>query len=99
VLTGFSTDGFTKFGKPVLFNIYLLPVLFSLFLIPKIWAKKINPLVAAIGLAWAIRNVLLFLTCRNGECPETFYGLYVYFGACFLMLLMTLYSRIPTLKK
>ncbi len=97
-LTGFGSEGFSKFGKPVLFNIYLLPVLYLFFLLPKIWAKKLNPLVAAIGLAWAIRNLLLFSTCRGGFCPETNYGLYIYFASCLLMLLMTFFSAVPAKK-
>jgi hypothetical protein len=92
-LTGFGADSYSKFGKPVLFNLYLLPVLILFFLIPYNWAKKINPLIAAIGFAWAIRNLLLFYTCRNGECPTTAYGIYVYLLACFLLLLMTLLTR------
>jgi hypothetical protein len=97
-LTGFGSEAFSKFGKPVLFNLYLLPVLYLFFLLPRTWAKKLNPLVAAIGLAWAIRNVLLFSTCRGGFCPETDYGLYVYFASCLLLLLMTFFSAVPAKK-
>jgi len=94
-LTGFGSVEYTKFGKPVLFNIYLLPLLFLLFLLPQAWTKKINPLVAAISLAWALRNLLLFSTCRGGFCPTIDYGMYVYFGACLLLLVMTFFSVVP----
>jgi len=96
VLTGFGVEGFTKFGKPVLFNIYLLPVILLFLFLPQTWTKKINPLIAAIGLAWAIRNFLLFSTCRSGDCPVTAYGLFIYFAACFVLLLMTFFSKVPS---
>ncbi len=99
ILNGFSSAIYPKFGKPVLLNLYLLPVMFVLFLLPRLWAIKINPLIGAIGMAWAIRNYLLFLTCKGGNCPVIYYGLYIYVAACFVLLLMTLLTPIPVQRK
>lgn len=97
-LTGFGAEGFTKFGKPVLFNIYLLPIIFLLFFLPKTWTKKINPLITAIGFAWAIRNLLLFSTCWGGECPSIDYGIIIYVASCFMLMFMTFFSKVPQKK-
>ena len=48
----------------------------------------------SIGFAWALRNLLLLSTCRNGECPEQFIWLYIYFAAAFVVLIMTLVPEI-----
>jgi hypothetical protein len=88
-VTGFGSETVTKFGKPVMMNIYVFVVNVAFFLIPKIWAKKMNTLIGAINFAWALRNLLLLSTCRNGECPERQVWLYVYVAAAFILLLMT----------
>jgi len=98
-VTGFGSASFDDFGKPVLFNLYLLPLNGLLFLIPRIWAKKINPFVAAIGLAWALKNLLLFITCRGGFCPTPLYGIFIYFSAAAIILLMTLLIGPGQIKK
>jgi hypothetical protein len=76
------------FGKPALMNFYLTPLLVLLFLIPKLWAKKMNSFIGAINFAWALRNILLLSTCRNGECPQQKTALYIYFLAAFVIMVM-----------
>ncbi|MEQ1799138.1 MAG: hypothetical protein ABL872_14390 [Lacibacter sp.] len=94
-VSGFGSDTITKFGKPVLMNIIFLVINIAFFLIPKLWAKRMNPFVGAINFAWALRNLLLLSTCRNGECPDRQIWLYIYFGASIVLLIMTL---LPELK-
>jgi hypothetical protein len=89
-VTGVGADIKTVFGKPALMNFYLLPLIVLLFLIPKLWAKKINPFIGAINFAWALRNILLLSTCRNGECPQQKIALYLYFISAIVILVMTL---------
>jgi hypothetical protein len=88
-VSGVGANIKTVFGKPALMNFYLTPVLIILFLIPNLWAKKINPFVGAINFAWALRNLLLLSTCRNGECPQQQIALYVYFISAIVILVMT----------
>lgn len=94
-VTGFGSATITKFGKPVLMNIFLFALNVLFFLIPKLWAKRLNPFVGAIGFAWAIRNVVLLGMCR-GECPERLTNLWVYFIASFILLVMTLLPDLKT---
>jgi hypothetical protein len=88
-VSGVGANIKTVFGKPALMNFYLLPIIILFFLIPKLWAKKLNPFVGAINLAWALRNFLLLSTCRNGECPEQKIALYIYFISAIVILVMT----------
>ena len=88
-VSGVGANIKTVFGKPALMNFYLLPIIILFFLIPKLWAKKLNPFVGAINLAWAVRNFLLLSTCRNGECPEQKIALYIYFISAIVILVMT----------
>jgi hypothetical protein len=66
-----------------------------LFLVPKIWAKRVNVIIAAIGLAWALRNYLLVGTCSMGECPQKKIGLYLLLFFSIGMLLMSFLPRVP----
>nr|WP_294906926.1 hypothetical protein [uncultured Lacibacter sp.] len=98
-VTGFGSETFSKFGKPVLMNVILFSVAAVLFLIPKLWAKKANPFVGAINFAWALRNLVLLSTCQGGECPQTTAWLYVYFGLAFIMLVMTVLPDMKVIDK
>lgn len=94
-VSGFGSATITKFGRPVLMNVFLFGLNVLFFLIPKLWAKRLNPFVGAIGFAWALRNVVLLGMCR-GECPERLTNLWIYFIASFVLLIMTL---LPELKR
>lgn len=95
-VTGWGAATKTVFGKPALMHLYLMPLSTFFFLLPKLWAKRLNPLLSAIHVAWAVRNLLLLSTCRNGECPEQYIWLYVYFGLALLLLVMSLLPEIRT---
>jgi hypothetical protein len=70
-------------------NAYIMVPITIFFLLPAVWAKRINPFLGAINFAWALRNLFLLSTCRNGECPEKIWWLYVYVLAAFVVLVMT----------
>jgi len=95
VVTGFGSEKVTRFGMPVLMNLFMIGLTTIFFLVPKLWAKRANPFAAAINFAWALRNLLLLSTCRNGECPQTTIWLYVYFAASLILLVM---SVLPDMK-
>lgn len=76
IITGFETAG-TNFGKPGMMHQILCIVMIIFFALPKGWAKRTNFFIAAINLAWAIRNFILLSGCMAGECPEKKWGLYL----------------------
>jgi hypothetical protein len=92
-ITGVNTAG-TSFGKPALVNLFFSFIAAVFFSIPKIWSKRANLFMAAINLAWAIRNYVLVSTCSGGECPEKKAGLYILVIAAGIMLLMSLLPKI-----
>lgn len=96
VITGMSSPDTTKFGKPGLMHFVLGVPLIIFFIIPKIWAKRINVFIAAINLAWSVRNYILLSTCYMGECPHTKPGLYLSILLCAGILIM---SFLPDLRQ
>ncbi len=98
IVTGLETTG-TSFGKPAYFH-FLLTALFLVFhSIPKIWAKRANIIVAAINLAWAIRNYFVITLCRGGDCPDKQAGIYLILISAVVMLVAALFPDIKMPKE
>jgi hypothetical protein len=92
-VTGIDATG-TNFGKPG-YTHFVLGFFFIIFhLIPKLWAKRVNLLVVALNIAWAVRNYFIISMCREGDCPEKQIGLWLVLGASALMLLAALFPDI-----
>ena len=68
VFTGMNAGD--NYGKPAILHFVFGAVLILFFLIPKIWAKRTNIFIAAINLAWGIKNFILMGACFMGVCPE-----------------------------
>jgi len=93
IVSGIDATG-TNFGKPG-YTHFVLGFLFIIFhFIPKLWAKRINLLVVALNIAWAVRNYFIISMCREGECPEKQIGLWLVLLASVLMLLAALFPDI-----
>lgn len=98
VVTGIDATG-THFGKPGYFNL-LFTFLFLLFtFMPRVWAKRINLVVCAFNLAWALRNYFVVSTCRAGDCPEKQLALYLLVASAILMLISSFFPDIKLNKK
>src|SRR6478736_8348020 len=95
LITGMSAPG-TIYGKPGLMHFVLGILLILFFIIPKIWAKRINVFIAAINLAWSVRNYILLSTCYMGECPQRKAGLFFRLLLSTFILIM---SFLPDLKQ
>ncbi len=94
VVTGIDATG-TSFGKPGYFHL-LMAVIFTVFhFIPRIWAKRTNLAVAAINIAWALRNYFLITACRYGECPEKKVGIYLVLLSSALLMVAALMPAMP----
>jgi hypothetical protein len=62
--------------------------------LPKLWAKRVNLLIVALNIAWAIRNYFIISMCREGECPEKQIGLWLVLLASVLMLIAALFPDV-----
>lgn len=93
IVSGIDTAG-TNFGKPGYFH-FVLSFFFIVFhLIPKVWAKRWNLLVAALNIAWALRNYFIISTCYDGECPEKQIGLYLVVISSVLLMLTAMFPDV-----
>lgn len=93
IVSGIDATG-TNFGKPG-YTHFVLGFFFIIFhFIPKLWAKRVNLLVVALNIAWAVRNYFIISMCREGECPEKQIGLWLVLLASVLMLLAALFPDI-----
>lgn len=97
-LTGMDTAG-TNFGKPGKLHIIFCVLASVLFLLPLVWAKRINWLFCALGLAWAVRNFLIYARCEMATCPERQYGLYLVLLGSVIMLLAALFPDMQIVEK
>lgn len=94
IVSGVDSTG-TNFGRPG-YTHFVLSFFFILFhFMPKLWAKRWNLVIAALNIAWAVRNYFIISMCREGECPEKQIGLWLAILGSVLMLLAALF---PDLK-
>ncbi|MGI8949971.1 MAG: hypothetical protein ACR2FN_00155 [Chitinophagaceae bacterium] len=90
---GMHAEG-TDFGKPGLLNLILCFITIVLFLIPKIWSKRLNVFIAALNLAWSIRNYFLISSCIMGDCPVKKTAIYLLPLLSLIILLMSFLPKI-----
>ncbi len=99
-VSGVDTTG-TNFGKPGYFH-FILSVLFLLCtFIQRVWAKRLNLLVTALNVGWALRNFFVIAACSGGECPVKMTGMWLMMLASVLMLLSALFPdmKLPQEKR
>lgn len=87
--TGFFSEQ-NRYGRPGRLLTFFSLAMMLLFLIPKVWAKRINMVVAAITIAFAIRSYILFTACYRGICPEKRMGVFLLLLAAAIALAATL---------
>jgi hypothetical protein len=88
-----------KLGKPG-YGHFLLAGIFVLFsFIRRVWAKQWNLFIAALNLAWAIRNFFVFSGCVSGDCPDRQLGLWLTLGASVLLMVAALFPDINLVEK
>ncbi|HEV7782615.1 MAG TPA: hypothetical protein VGO58_15175 [Chitinophagaceae bacterium] len=81
----------TNFGKPGYFHFVLVGVFLLCTFMPRVWAKRLNLLVTALNLGWALRNFFILATCSGGECPVRKTGLWLSLIASVMMLVSALF--------
>src|SRR5689334_8511140 len=67
-VSGVNSDG-TSFGKPGYFHFMMVAVFIFFNFTPKVWAKRSNLVIAALNLAWSVRNYIIISSCYMGDCP------------------------------
>ena len=98
IVSGVDATG-TSFGKPGYFHFIMIAFFVFLNFVPKVWAKRSNLLVAALNLAWAVRNYFIVSACYMGDCPEKQTAIYLLIPASALMLLSALFPDLKVQEK
>jgi hypothetical protein len=93
IITGIDSTG-TSFGKPGYFHFVLGGIYLIFYFIPRIWAKRMNILVAALNIGWAVRNYFMISACSGGECPEKKVALYIVLVSSLAMLVAALLPNV-----
>ena len=89
-VSGVNTAG-TNFGKPGYFHFVLAAVFLFCTFVPRIWAKRLNLLITALNVGWAVRNIFILAACSGGECPVRKTGIWLMLLASLLMLVSALF--------
>lgn len=98
--SGVDTTG-SNYGKPAYIH-FVFTAIFILFtLIPRLWAKRVNLLVVALNIAWALRNFFMVAACQGGECPVKKTGIWLMLLSSIFMLVSALFPdmKIPEKKE
>ena len=98
IVSGVDATG-TGFGKPGYFH-FIMIIFFIFFnFIPKVWAKRSNLLIAALNLAWAIRNYFIISSCQLGDCPVKKTAIFLLIPSAVIMLIAALFPDIKIKEK
>ena len=89
-VSGVDTAG-TNFGKPAYFHFFITFFYVICVMVPRIWAKRLNLVVAALNMGWALRNFILIPACQAGDCPLKQSGLWMVELASLFMLLAAVF--------
>ncbi len=86
--TGFYSK-LQVYGKPGAVFIVLSAVAAACFLIQRVWAKRLNFLISALILAYAIKSFILYTGCYNGTCPTKLPGIWIMLLSAVTILIMS----------
>lgn len=90
--TGFFSEK-NVYGKPGRALLVLAFLSATCAVLPRVWAKRTGLLVAALNLAYAVKNFLVFGACYQGYCPEKKAGLYLMLFSTILLLVSALFPK------
>ncbi len=97
-VSGVDATG-TNFGKPGYFHLLLAAFFLICTFVPRVWAKRLNLLITALNLGWAIRNIFILAACSGGECPIRKLGIWMMLLASVLMLVSALFPDMKVVGK
>jgi len=83
------------YGRPGKVFMVVAAIAVALYLVPRLWAKRVNMLVCAINVAYAVKTFILFSSCYGGICPEKQPAIWVMLASA---LLMMVFAVIPDIK-
>lgn len=88
-----------QYGRPGKFLLPMGTLLLVFMLLPKVWAKRANLFIAALTLAYAVKNYILFGSCYNNYCPQRLFGIYLMLSAASVILLAAVFPNMKFKEK
>jgi len=85
VFTGFFSEK-NLYRKPGKWLIVMSVLSIFCHLLPQVFFKRVNLLLMALNLAYAIKSYIIFAACYHGFCPEKRPGIYLMLIASILMM-------------
>lgn len=98
VFTGWNT-GNSRFGKPAVLTTVFCAIMVLCFALPFVWSKRLNLFIAALNVAWALRNYIIITACSMGECPVKKTGIYAQLILPMVILICSFLPKINVNKK
>ena len=92
--TGFYSY-LNNYGRPGKVFVTIAIAAMVLMILPKIWAKRTNLFVCALGMGYAIKTYILYVSCYNAYCPEKKLGIFLMLTTSIIMLIA---SALPPLE-
>ncbi|MBC7887848.1 MAG: hypothetical protein H7Z13_08150 [Ferruginibacter sp.] len=83
-----------NYGKPGKLLVIIGIIVMLLMILPKIWAKRTNLFVCALGVGYAIKTYILFVSCYNAYCPEKKVGIFLMLVATLVMLIASVFPQL-----
>ncbi len=83
-----------NYGKPGKFLVSIAVIFLTLMILPKIWAKRTNLFVCALGVGYAVKTYILFVSCYNAYCPEKRLGVFFMLFATLVMLVAAAFPKL-----
>ena len=98
IVSGVESGG-TSFGKPGYFHFIMVAFFIFFNFTPKVWATRANLLIAALNLAWAVRNYIIISSCYMGDCPIKRFAIFLLIPSSVLMLASAMFPDIKLTEK
>ncbi|MEP7109432.1 MAG: hypothetical protein ABI760_15670 [Ferruginibacter sp.] len=83
-----------NYGKPGKFLAATGIIVLTLMILPKVWAKRANLFVCALGVGYAVKTYILFVSCYNAYCPEKKAGIFLMLVSTFIMLIASVFPHL-----
>ncbi len=85
VFTGFFSEK-NLYGKPGKWLTVMAVISALCHFLPQVFYKRLNLLLMALNLAYAIKSYIIFAACYHGYCPEKRIGIYLMLFSSILLM-------------
>lgn len=90
VFTGFFSEK-NLYGKPGKWLTVMAVISLLCHLLPQVFFKRVNLLLMALNLAYAIKTYIVFAACYHGYCPEKRVGIFLMLITSILLMLTAVF--------